>query len=514
MRWCAAVLVLAGATLAQDPFAPPDGDAFGDRAAPGMRARFAESLALLKTALERDLTDVRALERTAGLLAEEGRETELVGAVRRALEAPALEDGHRAALRGLLGHLLVIQARDTGGFVLVINGGRVIRQGGGADRKLLLEAADHLRAALKVEEHALRTRESLAEALLELQGGEASAELGRVLAEADALRARHPERTWGIHEATAARLRAEAEALEQEAGDHTRATPLRQQALVLDFCDGTIPFEYEPSLYGPVSLLAPRDLVDRDLARSYRKTSGDVDWVRPRYFAAGAAKRVALVRGLAPDTTDGGAAVLLAIVNRYGEDALGREAVESLVRGDHAAARTHLPRLLREAISRALVGLAARMRVAEAGPALVAALPEDTSLVAPLDVALALGRIGHAPAAQPLLDLARDAARDVYFRRRAVDGLAMLAPERVAEVGPDPLLEISVAAARYRAAKAEPDKGRILAGLERPFEAHEAAGYCAELGIRDAIPLLEASLNRDPNQVAAPDLRLALGRLR
>jgi hypothetical protein len=82
------------------------------------------------------------------------------------------------------------------------------------------------------------------------------------------------------------------------------------------------------------------------------------------------------------------------------------------------------------------------------------------------------------------------------------------------EVGDDPLLAISLAAARYRSAPADADKGRILAGIDHPLEAHEAASYCAELGIRDAIPLLEAALKRDPNQAGAPDLRLALGRLR
>ncbi len=70
-----------------------------------------------------------------------------------------------------------------------------------------------------------------------------------------------------------------------------------------------------------------------------------------------------------------------------------------------------------------------------------------------------------------------------------------------------------MAAARYRRAPNKSDLGRILTGLDRMHEAAEAARYCAELKIREALPALERYLDERVEHYAAQSVRRSYERL-
>jgi tetratricopeptide (TPR) repeat protein len=163
-----AVLVLLLAPVAHaGPFDPPPAEPF-QGAAPGARARFAESLALLGEAVAKDPGDAAAWRRAADLLGRFNRATELTPLVRKELEKehpPAVQ----AALRGTLGHLLLIEARRFG-FRGVIVFGPGLRQRQPMQLppqaiKLLEEARRHLEAALADDTESIEIREDLADVL-------------------------------------------------------------------------------------------------------------------------------------------------------------------------------------------------------------------------------------------------------------------------------------------------------------------------------------------------------------
>jgi tetratricopeptide (TPR) repeat protein len=529
-----AVLLLV-ATAAADPFTPPRQQFFGG--ATDAYGRYLESLALCKAALEKDPTGVLALERAIDLLDRFRVSDALTDRVRAALRHADLEPAHRAALRGLLGRLLVQEAAGLGGGVrvVVIGPGGVVqtqdRELTAEARKLFTEAVPHLRAAIGADAKAARARNDLAQALGALDAVANAAEVTRLRTEASALTLRpvvarpEPERTDRL----AVDLRLQAERLEQKPTDpdHTGALLLRKRALVLDYCTHTIPFAYEAPLYGPVSLLADVRLVRVNLTRSYVTGKGDVDRVAPRYYPATAKRRREIVQGLAQDRSANGAAVLLRLVARaQPNDTLADLAQEVLAQGRHAAVPGHLPRLLDTALllgdvqhytprgERMLVSLAATLGVADAAPVLAKYLDLDTNLDQPRDIAAALGRIGRPSDAAALLALARDPRKDVYFRRQAIRALGRIEGARLEDVPAEPYLELALAAARYGREPSESLRGRILTGLDHFHEADDAARYCVELGLREALPLIDGFLARYKDHYAKEQLTAARAALR
>ena len=531
-----ALLALVTAAAAQDPFAPVPPNVFHVGELPYAHVRFTESLALCRQAVQADPADLRALEHAVWLLETFGRETEMVPVVQQALLMRDLERPRFAALRGLLGHLLVQQVMEEGveGMVVIrwVNGRQEIDRGelSREQRGRLELGVQHLRAAIDAHATDARSRESLAEALETLDAEANVAEVRKLQTEAAALRDRaaqaEPVPEVVALGATVQALRERALLLEQQdPPDHAQALVLRKQALVLDFCDGTIAFEYEPGLYDTVSLLADRGILNSNLTRSYRTKAGDVDYVRPQVFGATAAKRVEMIEGLARDRSPGAAAALLGVLLKGMQpDPVSEAAFQVLRDAAHPAAAENLPRLLLAAhagterfvpgwAQRRLVDLAVAWKSAASVPALLRLLPADDDLVTPMGVATALGVLGAPEHAAALLAVAQDPARDVWFRREAVVALGRLDPARLDAVPPEPPLAIAVAAARHRAAPTEATLGRLLNGLTHEHEADDAARYCADLGIEAAIPAIEGALAARKDHYASPVLTEALARL-
>ncbi|MHC4133985.1 MAG: hypothetical protein ACYTDU_05965 [Planctomycetota bacterium] len=529
-----AVLLLV-ATAAADPFTPPREQLSGG--APDAYGRYLESLALCRATLKQDPTHVLALERAIDLLDRFGLSLDLTDRVHAALRHADLELAHRAALRGLLGRLLVQKAAGLGGamrIVMIGPGGQVQVQNRELTveaRKLYTEAVAHLRAAIRADARAARARNDLARALDALDTETNAAEVRRLRTEAGVLSLRanfvrpEPERT----DRMAVDLRLQAERLEQQPAqpEHAEALLLRKRALVLDYCTHTIPFEYEAPLYGPVSLLADIGLVRTNLTRSYTNRKGDTARVAPRYYPATSKRKREIVQGLALDRSANAAAVLLRMVAtaRPG-DALAGSALDVLAQGKHKDIAGHLPRLLDRALflgdhrhysprgQRMLVSLAAALGVTDAAPVLAKYLDLDTILDWPRDIAAALGKLARPSDATALLALARDPRRDVYFRRQAILALGRIAGEQLDGVPGEPYLELALAAARYARAPSESLRGRILTGLDHFHEADDAARYCVELGLREARPLIEAFLARHKDHYAKEQLEAARDALR
>jgi hypothetical protein len=524
VRWIGLLALVAIA--AADPFTPPP-ERFG-RTTPGAYGRYVESLALLKAVLARDPAHVLALERAITLLERFSLSPGLIDTIRAALRRADLEPRHRAALRGLLGRVLVAKARGGGGAAIVIVGRPPQRRRLAPEtQRLYLEAVGHLREAIRHDPRAARARSDLALALEALDATANAAEIRRLRTEAAALSiSRTRPRPQPVrHDLEAEKLRASAEALEQRPArpDHAAALLLRKRALVLDYCAYTIPFAYEAPVYGPVTLLADRRLVTRNLTRSYVTLAGDVGQVPPRYYPAPAKKKLQIVQDLARDRSANAAAVLLRLVaTAQPGDPMGRSARDLLAAGDHAAVAAQLPRLLDTALfstdqghytlegQRWLVSLAGALAVKEAAPVLAGYLEEDTHLDWPRGVATALGAIGRPADAEVLLARARDPRCDVYFRREAIRALGRLAPARLDDVPAEAHLELALAAARYARAPSEALKGRLLAGLDRLHEADDAGRYCLELDLFEAIPQLERFLAAHKDHYAAGEIRDAL----
>ncbi len=549
MRWIRllALLPLVAAARADepapDPFRPPPADHFGDGEADAiLRARVAESLALAGAALDREPADLRALRRARELLSAYGLQEELIPRARLAVRREGIPERQFAALRGELGQLLVEKAdsfNDWGFVVIWINGQRLAPEEGRGQneeaRKLYAEAQDHLRAALRADPEDDAGCEALASALEGvLTKEDARSDEAKKLREmALAIRLRRGGE-WTDPavrlDTLAESLRAEAAALELRTPDpdHVAALQLRRHALVLDFCTHTFAFDYEPALFAPLARLADGAIVQANLTRTFVQRDGKPGTVPPHHIVASPRKRLELVRALRLDTTPAAAAALLAIVRgaAAAEDPLALAAVEALVEGNHAAARQHLPALLAAALhsrdtghfpaagQRLLAQLALRLGVKEALPALLAALPGDTDIHQPLGLAAILGGFGDSPgSAEALLAVALDPSRDVHFRREAAMALGRVAPARLAALADEPLLEVSVAAARYRLEKSDTAKGRLLSALNHPHEGDDAALACAELGIVEARPALEALLAAAPPHYAARVFQAALERL-
>ncbi len=493
---------------------PPPGTWGG----PGVRARYAESLARAKLALTRNLGDADALERTLELGQQLGQTRLLLEIARAAYKAEGIDDAARLRNRGILGICLVEKANSMGsrGIVwrfgangAVLESGRTVSD---EQKKIFNEAIEHLRAAAKRDQSRPALRYALAEALEALAAGGKSVEADRLREQADVLAARTGASSVAIgpyaeQAETLIEQAMEAEQ-KQESPDHVRALELRKQALVLSFCRDTIPFDYAVSLYGPVSLLADRSLVVDFLTRTFTNSKGETGVVAPKYHGAGYARQIALIEALGKEQSSGADAVLLALVRgaKVTGYSIHQRAQSTLAAQHHKSAHAGLPLLLAKALyaqetdrfpaqgQRMLIDLAVSMQVNQAAPVLAAALPRDVDLRWPRGIALALGRLGTAEDADALLKIANDTRRDIYFRRAAARGAVLLAPERAMELKDAADLAIAIAAARFELAPDDDSRGRILNGLEEDLEIDEAARYCAELGIVEARPALEKFL--------------------
>lgn len=551
MRGTAIHLLLAAAALA-DPFLPTREELHVDDAT---YARYVETLALLKASLDRDAAG--SLERALDMLERFGLEGRLEEPIAKALEGAKEEGPARAGLLALHAHLMVAKGAQAGNVWVFGPNGDIRREGIDADtKKMVGAAADMLREAIRSRPKDARAKEDLATALDLIDSEKNATEVGRLRMEAAGLRvvAGQPP-PEPPHTDDAERLRNEAAALEQKPTepDHARALLLRKEALVRDFCAGTIPVEYDPALYGTVSLLASEDVVQRNLTRTFLKRDGTVESVPPRYHPAKPARRVELAQGLGRDPGPAaGAALLKLLATAHARDTVTAAALKGLAEGKHEAVRRHLPALLAATVYREdgmldalmaelndlrrqlralgmdeppmdateggygpvgqalLIEAAVALDVKEAAPVLATLLPLESDLLQPRGIAAAVGRLGGAAQADALLAIARDPRRDIYFRREAIVALGRAAPARLAEVPAEPTLDLAIAAARYRAEPSEALKGRLLQGLGQPHEADDAARYLLDLGVAGAVPEIERFLEEHEDHYAAPLIRAML----
>lgn len=520
----AAVLLLALPALAAnpDPFSPPVEGELPDYAAPGAAARYAESLAIARDRTARDAGDVEAWERVWELMHAIGRDEAATLRVRAAMQDKTLPVEKVVGLKRLLGHLLVERfagGLDSGNVIIQQGGAIVIRinpGGGGNARKLLEEALSHLADVLALHPEDDRSRLDLDRARRSL-AGEQGEEVNLAPPEPSAVPAEIDL------DAQADQLCEQASAMETDAAapDMEGALALRRQALVLRYCTRTIPFAYDAALFEPVSRLAPGNIVNSSLTRNYRNRKSEVQAVPPVHYPTPPARRVEIVKALAARGNQPAAVAALLALIRWadGHDEAADAAVAALALGRPATLVARLPSLLESTEfpahnRRRLIRLAAALRLREAAPLLLELVPFDRDLTCPLDAALALGSCGGPEEAGPLAKLAQDATADVYFRRRAIDALSLLAPGLLQGIAPDPLLDVALAAAKYRAAPDDATRGRILNMLEDDYLADDAAAYCVELKIREAVPLLDEALARRRDHYLAEPLREALDALR
>jgi len=525
VRLLGCLLLLATATLAQEkkktPPGPFDVPPPGMGGWPGVRARYHEELQRCKARLERNAADAGALERALTLCNELGRTHLLVATARKAVAAKNADEGAHRINRGVLGQTLIAQSNTMGmrGNIIRIVNGRVIQGGvelSDEQKKLLNEAVEHLRAAVKKDRTRPALRYALADALVSLQDDPEAENLeaNRLRDEAQAIviRDERADVALGPYAKEAERLIRQAQLKEQVSKDpdHTSALELRKKALVLWFCRDTIVFDNAPPLYSPVSMLAPRDLVFDTLTRTFQNRVGETAEVAPNYHAASLQKKLGIIQALGKEQTNGADATLLALIrgSKSTYDALADEAARVLADEGHGAARRGLPLLLAKAINamdqqrfpqqgqRRLVDLAAAMGVPEAAGVLAVALVHDVDVRWPRGVAHAIGRVGTAEHADALKKRALDSGRAICFRREAARAFALLALERAGELDGRPELEIAVAAARYEKAPDESTLGRLLNGFANDLEVDEAARYCAELRVAEAGPAIDAFLRK------------------
>jgi hypothetical protein len=512
--WPLLLILLAPAppTAFQTP--PP-----GTGGTPGVRARFAESLSRLAARLDRNPADANAIERLLALNELLGRAQRLEPVARNALENPKLDEKTRGRIRGVLGAALVAEVNATRAFgnVIVFVNGKLQPQNRGltdAHRKLFVEAEGHLRAGIQHDDRNPNYREALAEVIGALHPNRADAgkEAEQLRTQAVALRMRTEPSTVGEDpfQTKAGILIAEAEGLEQTETepDHMRALEKRKQALVLAFCRDTIPFDFAATLYEQVALLAPRDLVREYLTRTFQNSKKEIEFIAPKIHGASIAARRKLIEDLGKDGSNGADAVLLALIRGATalDDPLAEAATTALCDGEHKKARAGLPLLLAKSLysgdvgrfplqgQRLLVQLAVRMDCKATTAVLGTMLAHDDDLFWPRRTAWALGRLGDEKQSRKLLLVAKNEKLDLSFRREAARACALLDPESALALDAYPELAIALAAARYEATKDDAHKGRLLNGFSSDLEIDEAARYCADLGIKEALPAMESFL--------------------
>jgi hypothetical protein len=505
-------------------FAPAPRTAFqtpppGRSGTAGVRARFAESLSRLAARLDRNPADADAIERLLTLNELLGRTQRLAPVARNALENTKLDEKTRGRIRGVLGVALVAEVNATRGFgnVIIFVNGKLQPQNRGltdAHRKLFVEAEGHLRAGVQHDNRNPQYKDALAEVIGALHPNreDAGKEAEQLRTRAVAIRMRTERTTVGEDpfQTQAGTLIAEAERFEQTETepDHMRALEKRKQALVLAFCRDTIPFDFAATLYEQVVLLAPRNLVQEYLTRSFQNSRKQIDHVTPKYHGAPFSARLKLVEDLGKDGSNGADAVLLALIRGATalNDPLAEAATTALCNGEHKSARAGLPLLLAKSLysgdanrfpvqgQRLLVQLAVRMECKATTAVLGTMLVHDNDLFWPRRIGWALGRLGDEKQSRKLLLVAKNEKRDLSFRREAARACALLDPESALALDAYPELAIALAAARYEATRDDALKGRLLNGFSSDLEIDEAARYCADLGIKEALPAMESFL--------------------
>jgi tetratricopeptide (TPR) repeat protein len=555
VRGAAILLLLAVAAAADpnpDPFAPTREDlGLADDA----YARYIETLSLLKESLDRD--PAGSLERAFTLLEPWGLSDRFEGVIAKAIVTNHEDGPERGGLLSLSGHLLVARAEQSGN-VWVFGANGAVQRGGLDDQttKEVKAAETMLRDAIRLRPNDARARNDLATALGLLDSEGNADEISRLRNEAAGLELRKKGVPPVPPPDDAATLRKKAEEIEQveSAPDHASALLLRKEALVRDFCARTIPFDYDPSLYGPLSLIAPEEVVTRNLTRTYLKRDGSIDSVPPTYHPAKPAERVRIVEGLGRSPgAAADAALLKVLATATTRDAVVEAALKALATGTHEEARKHMPDLLMNTLYHATVlqeiqGRIQQLRVRlrglgvpapafdgfedygplgqallveaaivldakEAAPVLATLLPLEDDILVPRGIAAAIAKLGGPEEGDALLKVASDPSADIYFRREAVLALGVVAPVRLQEVPDEPHLAIALAAARYRTEPSEALRGRLLQGLSSPHEADDAARYMADLGIREALPEMEHFLETRKDDYAAPLVQAAHDRL-
>ncbi|MEE8104983.1 MAG: hypothetical protein V3T86_05560 [Planctomycetota bacterium] len=552
-RWVISFALLAAPLLAQQPqkenlWDAPKADTLGAEATLGWRARFAESLHRVREGIHEDPMDVRAWERGGELSRVLARDPEFIDQLGKAIEKHEPAGAKRVLLNRCLAHALVLSADDTGSAFIRARGGPFVIRFNNANNPIpmLKRAVPLLRAAIEHDAKDTRSKSDLADALETLgdrgddDENEHRAEITRLTTEVEAAQ---PSRSSAAlpegaqTDAVADGLRGEAAATEAPKGtgvapDHAVAEALRKKALVMDICTHTIPFTYEEALFARVALFADDDAVRINLTRTYKDQEGELQRVPPEFHSAGEERRVTLVRELGELDGAAPAAALLAILRGATvETPTSEAAFRALSAKERPIVDKHLAQLLRHALTtsgwddhfghfgiRYLVHLAAKRKVPGATPALLEALRSEAELTCPLDAATALAQLGDRDAVGTLLEIANDAERDAYFRRAAVDAIAALAPERVAEVTSAPEIELSLTAAAYRAATDEEHRAAIKARLFRALDDElmcgEAAMHCARLGLADALPAIKEAAKARAGDPPADLLKEALKRIR
>ncbi|MEM8883073.1 MAG: hypothetical protein AAGD14_03300 [Planctomycetota bacterium] len=484
---------------------------------PGTRARYAEELARVEARLQAQPADVDALLRLGLLASDLGRAKLMEPVARAMLERKDLTGKLRNLVRGELGVAIVARINETsrfGNMIIIINGRRQ-QFGGGAldpkDRAELEKARDHLRAAQGAGSRSPTVLEALAGTLERLQRdpNEVNEEAEELRTQVEALlaRDRSPPPPDDVYRRRANTLVTEAVLLEQaqEGPDHVRALEKRKEALVHEFCADTIVFDYTPSLYRPIALLADRELLQSYLTRTYISQAGDSASVPPKIHTPSIATRQSVIAALGKDGTNGADAVLLRLVRARTafEEPVSLLAARELAADGHDAAKDGITRLLARALfagdtrrfplagQRALVHLAVAMDAKLAAPVLAGAVERDTQTRWPRDIAWAVGHLGGTEQAAPLLRVALDRARDLHFRREAARAYVRLMPDEATRFDAIPELALAVAAGLYAVRPDEDLRGRILNGFSDPMLVDEAARYCADLAIREALPTME-----------------------
>ena len=135
-----------------------------------------------------------------------------------------------------------------------------------------------------------------------------------------------------------------------------------------------------------------------------------------------------------------------------------------------------------------------------------------------MDAARALGAIGRAEDLGALLAVARDKARDIYFRRAATEAAGRIDVSVLAAgddpLQDDPLLAIACAAARIHHGADTASTGALLTALADKYVAPAAAEICARLGVKEAVPVLKDAIVARKGDYASVDMSRALTRLR
>ncbi|MDH3592548.1 MAG: hypothetical protein OER88_11755 [Planctomycetota bacterium] len=538
MRW-PLLFVLAFPTLAfADPFALAPGLQFGEEGVPGAAARLNETLAILRDATATNPGDAAAWTRAADILEGFGRAAELVEPLRKAhkkLQGPA-----QSAVGGVLGRSLAAKANAEGGggggFIIVIVNGQMQpqrRNVNKAAQAIYKEAIALLKESIRVQPEQIKERLVLADALEATSTGEPSKEPTKWRLEASALKMkRRGALEVPLRFTTDTRIAAlltKAQELELKTDPaHKAAGALRKEALVLSYCNYTIPFEYEPTLFETIAQLATQQDLTAKLTRHYLDRDGTQRTVPPEYHAPSWPRRIELIKTVGRSSGDTAVAALLAVLGtKYSTGELGELALDLLAKSQSATLKARLAMLLTSAllddepvyqhraiVQRRLVELAARLKLKQATPTLVAAFRRQDDLITPRGIANALATIGDPFAAGVLLETARDPNRDVYYRRNAVLALGRLAPALLADLPDEPKIALAKAAARYRIQPDDANKGRILSAIGTDHETDDAAALCVALEIREAVPLLEAWLGEHTKHYAVGPVAAAVKALR